>query len=122
MKSVMESKDLEYYLGLKYTMVIRHVSDDSGNYYHGKYVELDGCQSTADTVEELIKNLEAVKKDHIEIKLEFGDPIPEPRELPSGNILLRMPKSLHRDLIENAEREGVSLNQYIMYKLSSKTK
>ena len=122
MKSVMETKNFEYYMGLEYTMVIRHVSDASGDYYHGKYVELDGCQSTAETIEELIKDLEAVKKDHIEIKLEFGDPIPEPRELPSGNLMLRMPKTLHRDLIDHAEREGVSLNQYILYKLSGKTK
>jgi len=120
-RALME-KNLEYYLGLEYTMVIRHVMEDTGNYYYGKYVELEGCQSTADTIEELIKNLEEVKQDHIEIKLEFGDPIPEPRELPSGNIMLRMPKTLHRDLIDNAEREGVSLNQYILYKLSGKAK
>ncbi len=75
MRALME-KNLEYYLGLEYTMVIRHVMEDTGNYYYGKYVELEGCQSTADTIEELIKNLEEVKQDHIEIKLEFGDPIP----------------------------------------------
>ncbi|XID96152.1 toxin-antitoxin system HicB family antitoxin [Paenibacillaceae bacterium WGS1546] len=34
--------------------------------------------------------------------------MPEPRELPSGNLMLRMPKTLHRDLIDHAEREGVS--------------
>ncbi len=32
---------------------------------------------TADTVEELVKELQQVKRDHIEIKLQFGDPIPE---------------------------------------------
>jgi len=120
-KGVME-KNLEYYLGLDYTMIIKHVSDESGTYYHGKFVELEGCQSTADTIDELVQNLNEVKKDHIEIKLGYGDPIPEPRELPSGNIMLRMPRTLHRDLIDNAEREGVSLNQYILYKLSGKAK
>ncbi len=29
----------------------------------------------------------------------------------SGNVSLRMPRSLHRDLSELAKREGVSLNQ-----------
>jgi len=36
----------------------------------------------------------------------------------SGRMLLRMPKSLHKRLIEEARGEGVSLNQYALYKLS----
>jgi predicted HicB family RNase H-like nuclease len=62
--------------------------------------------------------LEQVKRDHIEIKLEYGDAIPEPNEIPSGKISLRMPKTLHCRLAGEAEKEGVSLNQYIIYKLS----
>jgi antitoxin HicB len=33
--------------------------------------------------------------------------------------MLRMPKSLHRRLSETAEREGVSLNQYILSLVSA---
>jgi predicted HicB family RNase H-like nuclease len=116
---VME-KNLNYYLGLDYTFIVNHIHDESGSYYYGKVAELDGCQSTADTAVELIKNLEDVKRDHLEIRLEFGDPIPEPKEMPSGNIMLRMPKTLHWKLVGEAEREGISLNQYILYKLSSR--
>ena len=36
----------------------------------------------------------------------------------SGKILLRIPKELHLDLIETAKQEGVSLNQYCLYKLA----
>ena len=36
----------------------------------------------------------------------------------SGRMLLRMPKSLHKRLAEEARGEGVSLNQYALYKLS----
>ncbi|WP_327204053.1 toxin-antitoxin system HicB family antitoxin [Paenibacillus tyrfis] len=36
----------------------------------------------------------------------------------SGSIRVRMPKTLHRDLATAAELEGVSLNQYMLYKLS----
>lgn len=36
----------------------------------------------------------------------------------SGKLLLRMPKSLHRRLAEEADRENVSLNQYIVSLLS----
>lgn len=37
----------------------------------------------------------------------------------NGRISLRVPKQLHVDLIEAAEDEGVSLNQYISYLLAS---
>lgn len=36
----------------------------------------------------------------------------------SGKISLRIPKSLHKKLAEEARAEGVSLNQYALYKLS----
>lgn len=36
----------------------------------------------------------------------------------SGHIVLRMPRSLHKKLKEAAAVEGVSLNQYIVYKLA----
>ena len=36
----------------------------------------------------------------------------------SGRLLLRIPKELHRDLAESAKRNGVSLNQYVAYKLA----
>jgi len=36
----------------------------------------------------------------------------------NGKVLLRIPKSLHKELIEKSKQEGVSLNQYALYKLS----
>lgn len=38
----------------------------------------------------------------------------------SGNISLRLPKSLHYDLSKEANLEGVSLNQYLLYVISSR--
>ncbi|MCL2071871.1 MAG: type II toxin-antitoxin system HicB family antitoxin [Oscillospiraceae bacterium] len=35
----------------------------------------------------------------------------------SGKISIRVPKSLHRDLFIGAKEEGISLNQFILYKL-----
>lgn len=37
----------------------------------------------------------------------------------SGNIKLRLPRSLHEALKINAEKEGVSMNQYCLYLLST---
>ena len=36
----------------------------------------------------------------------------------SGRLVLRIPKSLHQLLKEEADVEGVSLNHYMLYKLS----
>ena len=36
----------------------------------------------------------------------------------SGKISLRVPKTLHKDLARGAKSEGISLNQYILYKLA----
>ena len=36
----------------------------------------------------------------------------------NGKVLLRLPKSLHKELVEKSRQEGVSLNQYALYKLS----
>lgn len=118
--TTMANKDLDYYLSLPYTLVIREMNDESGRYYYGTYLELDGCQSDGQTIEELLRNLEEAKRGWLEVKLEHGDPIPEPNPKAefSGKVLLRMPKSLHQRLAMEAELEGVSLNQYMLYKLS----
>jgi hypothetical protein len=39
---------------------------------------------------------------------------------PSGRLLLRMPAALHAELARTAEREGVSLNQFITGALASR--
>jgi predicted HicB family RNase H-like nuclease len=36
----------------------------------------------------------------------------------SGNISLRIPKDLHKALVGTAKKQGVSLNQYCLYKLA----
>lgn len=36
----------------------------------------------------------------------------------SGKLVIRLPRSLHKRLKAEAEAEGVSLNQYMLYKLA----
>lgn len=114
----MEAKDktLDYYMGLPYTVEMKH--DEDG--YFAKVVELPGCMTWADTFEELGFMIEDATRGWIEDALEHGDPIPEPRDTEdySGKVLLRMPKSLHRDLVRWAEKDGVSLNQFITTSLA----
>ena len=55
------------------------------------------------------------------MKLQKGITIPLPvgYENFSGKFIIRIPRSLHYKLSMEAKEEGVSLNQYALYKLSN---
>ncbi len=108
------------YMKLPYTRIIQEVNDESGHYFYGRIMELDGCQSTGETLEELYKNLNEALEGYIETKIENNLEIPRPARQGdySGKFIVRVPKSLHMRLAVEAEREGVSLNQYALYKLA----
>jgi antitoxin HicB len=111
----MKAKTIEDYLDLPYTIeVIRdNNKDDPG--WVARVKELPGCMTQGDTFEELGKMVADALRGWLEIALEDGIPIPEPRfdEEYSGKFVVRLPRSLHRELVETAEREGVSLNALI---------
>lgn len=56
----------------------------------------------------------------LEVEIAHHDPIPMPLndDTYSGKFVVRIPKSLHQKLAIEAKREGTSLNQYLLYKLS----
>jgi len=112
--------DAKKYLDRPYNIVIRHIVDESGSYYFATVREFDGCMSHGDTYAEAFENIQDAMKGWIEAKLEGGFPIPEPitESDYSGKFVLRLPKSLHAQLALAAEREGVSLNQYALYRLT----
>ena len=113
-------KNIKDYLNLPYTFITSYVEDETGNYYYGRVLELNGCQSTGDTIVELYDNLKEAMEGWIETKLENGFNVPKPMTADSysGKFNVRIPKSLHQKLSIEAEKEGVSLNQYVLYKLS----
>ena len=50
--------------------------------------------------------------------LERNMPIPEPDDDYSGKFVVRIPKSLHKLLVNQSKREGISLNQYVANSLA----
>jgi len=111
----MAKKNLDFYLHLPYTI---EVTRDSGEAYAGLFarvVELPGCMTQADTFNELEEMIADAMRGWIEAALESGQDIPEPhpKEKYSGKFIVRVPRSLHRALVETAEREGVSLNMFV---------
>jgi antitoxin HicB len=82
--------------------------------YLGMVTELDGCLTAGETEAETLELLRDAMQLWLIVAVESGTSIPEPSPaVPdvSGKMLLRMPKSLHRDLAVQAEREAVSINQ-----------
>ncbi|MDE6182249.1 MAG: toxin-antitoxin system HicB family antitoxin [Eubacteriales bacterium] len=112
--------DLKDYMELNYTKIIQEINDENGRYFYGKVLELDGCQSDGDTLEEVYNNLNEAMEEYISLKLEMGFNIPLPVDVDSysGKFVVRIPKTLHQKLSIEAQQEGVSLNQYALYKLS----
>ena len=96
---------------------VAHLANDGS--YFVLFPDLPGCMTGAERLEDLPAMIREVLELWIDGALEDGMVIPEPTyydpELDySGKFNLRVPKSLHRDLAEAAERDGVSLNQYVV--------
>jgi len=113
-------KTIKEYMKLPYNYIIQPVNDESGFYFYARILELDGCQSTGETFDEAYNNLREAMEGWLEAKIEGGFEIPLPvgYEGFSGKFIVRIPKSLHYRLSVEAKQEGVSLNQYALYKLS----
>lgn len=115
----MKPKTIKYYLSLPYKVVL-YPAKEGG--YVVEIPELPGCISQAETREKALTMIEDAKSAWIEVALEMGKEIPKPvveEESFSGKFVLRLPKSLHKDLAKRAKDENVSLNQLATYLLSS---
>ncbi len=115
--AVAERRSLDYYLKLNYPVEI--VECEEGGYF-ARVPDLPGCMTQAESMKELLENVREAKEVWLQGALEAGEEIPLPggEGRCSGRLLLRMPRSLHARLVRDAEREGVSLNQYVVSRLS----
>ncbi|MCX5794800.1 MAG: toxin-antitoxin system HicB family antitoxin [Elusimicrobia bacterium] len=83
--------------------------------------ELMGCSALGDTAAEALRELDVAIRLHLQVRKDSGFAIPKPlsqQEL-GGRFLLRLPKALQRSLKEEAAEEGVSVNQYALYLIST---
>lgn len=105
-------KTLAEYLALDYPFDVK-VDPEGG--YAVLFPDLPGCYTEADTLEELPAMVAEARALWLETAYAQGIEIPLPSvpEECSGKILLRVPKSLHRRLLDQAAREDASLNHYI---------
>ncbi len=86
--------------------------------------DLPGCTVVAETETQALVEIRTAIQERLSLMVSIGNPIPEPSRAPlertySGKILVRMPQTLHRNLAAQAEQEGTSLNQYLVYLLTA---
>jgi len=114
-KGEMNDRSVDDYLALPYTIEVTRDNDPENPGWVARMLEFPGCITQADTFELLGEMIEDAMRGWIEVALEDRIPIPEPRpsESFSGKFVVRVPKSLHRELVEAAEKDGVSLNTYV---------
>jgi len=113
------NKDLNYYMNLNYKVEVIHDKEEGGYAFHCP--ELPGCITCTETLEQGFAMLEDAKKCWFTACIEDCISIPEPSNISefSGQFKLRLPKSLHKTLAERSRQEGISMNQYCLYLLSS---
>jgi len=112
-------EEVKKYMKLPYT--IKLIPEEDGTYFV-EVEELPGCMSAGDTAEEAVEMIHEAMEAWIESNIERGLKIPLPNATKeySGKFLVRVPVSLHKRLAEQAKKEGVSLNQFVVSLLSEK--
>ena len=102
----------------KYSFKIYHSEEDEG--YIAECPEFPGLSAFGETADEAIREAEIAMELFIETYSEENKPLPKPNVLKnySGQIRIRLPKSLHGRLASMAETEGVSLNTLMVQYLA----
>jgi len=112
--------DVEDYIHQPYHIEL--VKDDAPEGgWTAQVEELPGCAAKGGSADEAARGVEAAMREWIADALTNRREVPKPRSAVShsGRLLVRMPQSLHAELSRAAEREEVSLNQFITSSLAS---
>ena len=109
---------VERYMAKPYRIDMRR--SDWGWYI--KVPDLPGCMSQGETPDEAFEMIQEAQRLWFQVALEDGRPIPEPQDEEEdeagGRLIVRLPKTIHRQLAQAADTEGVSLNLLGVFHLS----
>ena len=85
-------------------------------------LEFPGCFAEGETAEEAMQALERAAKSWIQAALDQGQEIPPPfmNQGYGGKVALRLPRSFHRKAVQFAERDGTSLNQFLVSAIAAR--
>jgi len=104
----------------KYSMSVKWSDEDGG--FIATVPELEGLSAFGKTQGEALAELEVAADAYLESWRASGRPLPSPEKVStySGQLRLRMPKSLHARMAQSASNQGVSLNTYLVSLLSDR--
>ncbi len=100
-----------------YQVVVRWSDEDQC--YLGEIPALEGCVVDGDDAKSAMSAAYKAAQLWLDDAAKHDDPIPPPTKRMSGKMTVRLPASLHQEIARRAEREGVSINQWINNKLAS---
>lgn len=78
-----------------------------------RFAEINSREAEEPTSEDLLAISLAEKEESVSL-----ESFKQELEGYSGRLVIRIPRSLHKSLKDKAAIEGVSLNQYLLYKLA----
>jgi len=104
---------------MRYPFEVFYSDEDAG--YIAIVPDLPGCSAFGETEEDVLREVRLAVDSYLAALKSENRPAPAASGIPnaSGKITLRMPKSLHARLALESKSEGVSLNQYMLYKLAT---
>lgn len=102
----------------KYTYRVEWSEEDKTHI--ARCLEFPSLTADSSTPEKAITELRKVVETSVDWMKEEGEEIPEPIGLQKfkGNLTLRVPPEVHKNLAIKSAEEGVSINQYILSKLA----
>ncbi len=106
-------KDFNYYINLPWTFHFEW--SDADKCYIASVLELPGCKTDGETIEEALNMIRDSLQEYIETFLELRKEIPEPVRLKEfkGKILFRTSPQKHYKLVKKAAAQGKSLNKFL---------
>lgn len=101
----------------KYTYRIEWSAED--NSHVARCLEFPSLSAHGSTVNEALSEIESVVEESIKWMREEKEEIPEPLGMKKykGNLTLRVPPEVHKELAIKSAEEGVSINQWILSRL-----
>ncbi len=103
----------------KYTYRIEWSEED--RCHVARCLEFPSLAAHGDTIEEALREIGYVVAESIKWMEKDGETVPEPFGLKKfkGHLTLRIPPEKHRELAIRCAEEGVSLNRFIISRLSA---
>ncbi|MBN2653239.1 MAG: type II toxin-antitoxin system HicB family antitoxin [Spirochaetales bacterium] len=101
----------------KYTYRIEWSEED--NVHIARCLEFHSLQAHGQTAEKALHEIEEVVRQTVEWMREENEPLPEPIGMKKfkGNLTLRIPPELHKQLAIKSAEEGISINKFILSRL-----